>query len=293
MKEISCPRCGVVFAFQKGSRLCPHCGREASRNLAKVRDFFARHSWRILQIILIAGIVVINLGMHDWRVFAGASVILGGGLLWALFLSIGSGGVQDPIAALNLGERERRIPDEVELPVRPPVAPEQWQKLVSLTAPRDVFIGRSYKIYVFSNCLLMLMNAVLVVWSYRTRVARHGGMLPLAFIVLIYVILPIWFTIVSVRRERAAQDLLRDGEVTIGCWGEGSYQFWTRTGERFEHWGTNISDDSSIMTDSGLVPVFYLRDNPTKSVALCCIVSRVRIPLVESTPEAGKVAAEA
>ena len=59
------------------------------------------------------------------------------------------------------------------------------------------------------------------------------------------------------------------------------YRFWTRTGECFEHCGTVVSERKAY-SERGLVPVFYAPEDPSKSFALCCTMSRLRIRLKKS-----------
>ena len=121
--------------------------------------------------------------------------------------------------------------------------------------------------------------------SFRLGDQKHIGSFLLS-LVAIYAILPFWVTFTSLWREWLAREVLRDGEFTIGYWGDESYQFWTRSGERFEHKGA-IASRGKCLTSRGLVPVFYLSDNPAKSVALCCVWSRIRTPSAEANRQAG------
>ncbi len=91
----------------------------------------------------------------------------------------------------------------------------------------------------------------------------------------------------GIYREFQNRQLLRDGEATIGTivdWIAGRrssavavYQFWTRGGERFEH-RSQVRSDKDEYSAPGPVPVFYLPEDPTKSLALCCTALRVRMP---------------
>jgi hypothetical protein len=277
MQEISCPRCGALFAPQDGSQLCPHCGKEVSLHVAQVRSFFLRHFWRIFHVALVIGIVAATYGVPDWKILAIASLILAGGLLWASFLRYGHGS-QGSIAKLNLDDQAQILVKGREFQVRPPVTPKQWEKLVCLSAPREVHLDRTYKIDLFVTWLLVLVNGAIVWRKLTINHVRHETAMELVFFSLLYVLLPLWITVASIRRELAAKELLRDGEVTIGCWGDGAYQFWTRSGERFERPGPLVSGDQDVLTDPGLVPVFYSRHDPSKSAALCCVRSRVQVP---------------
>jgi hypothetical protein len=286
MREIACPRCGAVFVSQGSSQPCTHCGTEVLVRVAMFRSFFQRFSWRILQYSLVVAYAVITLGIRDWRIFAAASLILMGGLLWAFFLRDGRGGLLDPIAALNLGRRELKNSDHVAPQFGPPEMPRRWQSLVSLPAPRNVYLGNKTKVAFSLLWLVILANDGFVLQKLSARGTKHIGSFMLSLVV-IYAILPFWITITSLWREWSAREVLRDGRITIGYWGDESYQFWTRSGRRFEHKGAIVSPEEDVLTSTGLVPVFYLSDNPAKSVALCCVRSRVRMPSIETIRQSG------
>lgn len=235
--------------------------------------------------------VAITIGMRDWRFLAVACLILVGGLCWAGLLGFRRASLGDPIAALNLREPGRRNLNQAGVPVRPPVTPKGWERLIRLTPPRAVDTSRTYTMTVLVLWVLVLVNGEVMWRRFSTRGTTQETAPALVSFMLLYVMLPLWITIASIRRERAARELLRDGEVTIGCWGDGSYQFWTTSGERFEHRGAITSSATDVLTDAGLVPVFYSRDNPGKSVALCTVWPRVRIPAEPRAGEAGKLVA--
>jgi hypothetical protein len=96
--------------------------------------------------------------------------------------------------------------------------------------------------------------------------------------------------IASTRRGLLARSLLRDGEVTTGIIIDRhsghnrirlDCQYGTRMGQKFENRGEVVSE-RKLYQEKGLVPVFYRPEDPTKSIALCCTVSRVRTPGEES-----------
>lgn len=114
---------------------------------------------------------------------------------------------------------------------------------------------------------------------------RPAILLQLLFLVVLTIAI-----LVSLRREFAARTILRDGEVTIGYWNEGFYQYWTRSGERFGR-TAGIAAPEDALTDSGLVPVFYLPHDPAQRVALCSVYARVRIPAGVSSPDIARISA--
>lgn len=292
MQEIPCPRCGLLLSAHSSTQVCPHCGKEVSVPIAKLRSSFARYWWVVLCMTLFVSSEITTLGPRDWRFFVVAGLIFAGGVLWAYYIRDGRDAFLASVAALNLVQREQLAPSDAEWQVRPPETPRQWEKLLSLPAPRQVYLTKKNSMRLWLVWVSTAVICVLTLDNLSKRGWRHISVLQSAFFLLAYVAVPLWMTIMSIRREWSARELLRDGEVTIGCWGEKAYHFWTRTGERFEHWGEIISSDDDVLTDPGLVPVFYSRDDPSKSVALCCIWSRVRVPSVENLREHRKFAAE-
>jgi hypothetical protein len=69
------------------------------------------------------------------------------------------------------------------------------------------------------------------------------------------------------------------------------YQFWTRNGELFQHRSRFMRGDGDFSAP-GVVPVFYLPQNPGKSLALCSTELRVRVPKDDSAPRAERLGAK-
>jgi hypothetical protein len=95
---------------------------------------------------------------------------------------------------------------------------------------------------------------------------------------------------VIIWKEVAARTLRRESEVTIVFWNDHSYRFWTKSGDCFQRTASIDSREDAI-TDACLAPVFYLPQDPTKSVALCSVVSRIRVPSHAESPEFAQVSA--
>lgn len=173
-------------------------------------------------------------------------------------------------------------------PVSParPETPAQWKPLISLPRPRKVYLPFGARIWAivtaffFAGAIHKVRDRLLHLTSHYNAIAHD--LFPAAFLAL-----GAWGGIGFLRREFLARSLLRDGEVTVGFVTglvrravEGSnvsYQFWTRTGERFEHEGHFVSN-KPVYSKKELVPVFYMPENPAKSVALCCVSSRAKLP---------------
>ena len=118
----------------------------------------------------------------------------------------------------------------------------------------------------------------------------------ISFAPLVYPVVILGLIAYAVQRSRGDDRILRDGVLTPGVltgWYDKSsytrtgyhshirirYQFWTESGQKFEGSGTLISDTSldSLSINQEPLKVFYLPQNPSKSVALCCTTSRVSV----------------
>jgi hypothetical protein len=174
-------------------------------------------------------------------------------------------------------------------PPRPSV-PAQWSPLMSLPRPRQVYWPFWSKVGTAAAAAFILGSVGFFAFVVHGSLAtfRHWAAvwkddLPL-FVITVAADLIVF---VGICREFQNRHLLRDGEATIGGivdWITGRrsgstavYQFWTRSGERFEH-RDRVRSDKDEYSATGPVPVFYLPEDPTRSLALCCTVLRVRIP---------------
>jgi hypothetical protein len=228
----------------------------------------------------------------NWKYWACAALLLVLGLSWAYLLQRTRVEYHD--SALALSADARNIKTAVPAPpsLRAPQTPRQWKALTAVPPPRQVYWPSSAKL-----SLLLMMIACLFIGDSLLGFARHHPPLihaiysrPAMGLELVYLVASMIAILISLRRELAAVTILRDGEVTIGYWNEGAYQFWTRAGERFRC-VAGIAAPEDALTDSGLVPVFYLPDDPARSIALCSVYARVRIPAGISSADSARVSA--
>jgi hypothetical protein len=126
------------------------------------------------------------------------------------------------------------------------------------------------------------------VYGKKPRASQgEGAFFDYRTMALVALVVAVWAGLDRIRRELSARILLRDGEITIGYitdWISGghsgprvTYLFWTSTGKRFEHERPVVSD-KDIFSEKAIVPVFYMPEDPTRSIALCCARSRVKLP---------------
>jgi hypothetical protein len=172
--------------------------------------------------------------------------------------------------------------------------PNDWRALVLLSRPREVFMSSAAKgelvltvaLFSFGLGVVFLSFIHNASWSeFRTLVHNpQNGLLG-----LLWLTAWVYFSISSIREWFVAWAVLRDGELTTGVltdWHEGrsgtsiSYQFWTDSGQRFERHGKVFSNEELTVPTIQREPlkVFYIPEDPTKSVALCCTPLRIRLP---------------
>jgi hypothetical protein len=228
----------------------------------------------------------------NWKYWACAALLLVLGLGWAYLLRRTRVEYHDSALALSAGARNIKTAVPAPPSLRAPETPRQWKALTALPSPRQVYWPSSAKL-----SLLLLVIACLFIGDTLWGFARHHPPLihaiysrPAMGLELVYLVASMIAILISLRRELAAVTILRDGEVTIGYWNEGAYQFWTRAGERFRC-VAGIAAPEDALTDSGLVPVFYLPDDPARSIALCSVYARVRIPAGISSADSARVSA--
>lgn len=293
MAEQSCPRCGSVFTSPVNPPTCPHCGLDCGTVTAKLRIKSPRFVRIAFLLTWCAVIVPTFFAKLDWRYWAVASLLLALGLAWAYFLQKTRVEYQDSALALDACTTKIDPAPPPSLSWRPPEAPRQWKTLIALPTPREVYWPSDAKL----DLLLLL-----IVWALsgetlaRFALNHHpafGHAISSSYaewLLLLYLIIATITAIAAVRREFAARMILRDGDVAIGYWNEGAYQFWMRAGERFRR-VAGITAPEDAVTDSGLVPVFYLPENPVQSIALCSVHARVRIPAGVSSADIARVSA--
>ena len=271
MEEITCPRCGAIFAPENSAGICPNCGYNARTFFAKLRlidkDMLGIVSFLVFSLVLIHNLffAVIALAMA-WSAFAQRARI----------------GLHKPPIALNLEARElQRAP----IPISKPSIPNEWKTLTSLSRPRVIVMSARAKGEIVLSVVFFLGVGGFVLSSYWNQfetLVEHpqDSIFGLAWLGLF-----VYLGGIRMRDWFAAREILMDGELTAGVltdWREGrggssiSYQYWTDSGQRFERHGKLIFKEE-LATKEGPLKVFYLPQDPTKSVALCCTSLRVRI----------------
>lgn len=288
--EIYCPRCGSVFTSPVDSPPCPHCGLECGTITTKLRIKSPRYGRLAFVVAWFALSVPPFLFQVDWKYWACAALLLVLGLGWAYLLQRVRVEYHDSALALSAGARNIKAAVPAPPTLRAPETPRQWKALTALPPPRQVYWPSSAKL-----SLLLLVIACLSIGASLLDFARdHQSLIhaiysrPAIGLRLLYLVASMIAMLVSLRRELAAVTILRDGEVTIGYWNEGTYQFWTRAGECFRR-VAGITAPEDALTDSGLVPVFYLPEDPVQSIALCSVDARVRIPAGVSSADSARV----
>jgi hypothetical protein len=171
-----------------------------------------------------------------------------------------------------------------------PAVPAQWAPLMSVPRPREVYWPFGSKVRTTVEVAFILgsvgffafvLHGSLATFRHWADAWRHD------FALFIITTAADWMVLAGIWREFQNRQVMRDGEATIGTivdWVVGRrnsstavYQFWTRNAERFERrdW---VRSGKGEYSAPGLVPVFYLPEDPTKNLALCCTILRVRVP---------------
>jgi hypothetical protein len=184
-------------------------------------------------------------------------------------------GLHTPITALNL---ETNKLDSTEIPMSKPAIPGEWRSLNLLPRPRKILISNAAKGEMAMSAAVFLGVGGFFLNSYwhqfPTLVQRPKD----ALFVLLWSGLLVYFEVTAIREWFIARDILRDGDLAAGVltdWREGrggvsvSYQFWTDSGQRFERHGKVVSKQE-LANEREPLKVFYLPQDPTKSMALCC-----------------------
>jgi len=288
MSEIHCLHCGALFQANPGLSVCPHCGANPRDLLSVIRTNVSRYFWQVFALVVPA-LPFLFSGRNRDAVGVVAAVFAVG-ITW-MFMTSASQRRSRPITALEIQSR-RKLEEAAPLPPpRPPETPKEWKPLVSLLRPRDVYIPfwKAVKIWGEGAFLVVALGFASSSMYAHPLEPRLWAFSRLDYVTAVGFVVALPFWLRNRFREISSRSLLRDGEVTIGViadWisrGEGKtavYQFWTRTGERFQHERAVVSDEKTY-SEVGYVPVFYSPEDPTKSVALCCTAFRVRVPSEE------------
>lgn len=286
MQEIKCPRCGALYFPPADVRVCPHCGAGPPTFLTRLRAQAHRIGWLSLWIFLI--VWSLEPPAWAWAAWGFVAMLAACGWAWSVVSQKLHRGAYEPLNTIDIYPRVAQTERAPVVP-RPLPTPPEWKSLISMARPREVYWPFRTKLNLAFEAMATVFIAALPV----VQIHRHGLafvnrhlLRPMDLLVFIPIAVGIYLLPRRIQQELAARALLRDGEVTTGFvtdWGsaeepyQASYQFWTGTGERFEQRGIFANDYDSAQRN-GRVPVFYMPEDPTKSVALCCCNLRVRLP---------------
>jgi hypothetical protein len=292
MAEITCPRCGSVFTSSVELPPCPHCGLQCGTVAAKLRIKSPKFGRFAFVVAWCAVSVPPFLFQVDWKYWACATLLLVLGLGWAYLSRKTRVEFHDSALALSGYTPKIGATDPAPSLLRAPETPRQWKALTALPPPRQLYWPSSARL----NLSLLVIACFSIGGSLLRFAHNHQSLLHAIYLrpglglKLLYLVVSMIAMLVFLKRELGARTILRDGDVTIGYWNDGAYQFWTRSGQRFSR-AAKIGEPHDALTDAGLVPVFYLPEEPTRSVALCSVYLRVRIPARTTAPDVTRASA--
>jgi hypothetical protein len=275
--EITCWRCYAVFDPEALGSRCPNCGHHPEAWMAKLR--FAG-------IDFIGPAILLSVALFDFRndvMFSVLFVIVS--LVWVGFICYED--VDDWAPA----------PD---VPLTKPPMPESWKQQASVSPPLDsesTSLSQPHRARRLTWAEMLLIAALLCGLTYYSVshwsrfadsvVHRKGTILP------VYLVVILGFIVYGVRRGRFEEEVLQDGVLTTGVlagWYDKSsyirtgyqqyirirYHFWTEAGQKFEGSGTLNPGSPFGNLSLNLEPlkVYYLPQDPSKNVALCCTTTR-------------------
>jgi len=281
MREVVCSHCGAVFVSESGVAVCPHCGRNPGKSRWKGFSLVVSEPFAIVLWLICVGVWIPGEG-KDWQAFAVYAALVGatGAAIWWFRRPVRRGA--GAVVTLNLSERSESI--KLSAMQRLPI-PEKWELLISLPRPREV-PSRFWSKLIPDAAFVIWSLGFLVVRGHHVPAAGWTTVSPKDVVLFAGTAISDFFVVVGMCREIGNRHLLRDGEAALGTiveWADFrgfplvAYRFWTRAGEQFEHRGTVRSVEPEY-SEMGPVPVFYLPEDPTKSLALCCTALRLRIP---------------
>jgi hypothetical protein len=280
MREVVCSYCGAVFFARADDAVCPHCGRNP-RKMAWKAVWTSEKLWIVLWMVWV--FVLLRPSRNDWGQDAVVFALATGVVVSQAFF-----GKQNKFIALDLNRREISQDSLEPTPPQEPRVPEMWAGLISSPRPRDVFWPTGSLIWVIVDGLFAAGTIVFAgEWVHRHGSSWHEWQRAWEHISVFLVVTAVTEAamLLGLYREIRNGEFLRDGEATVGTIVDmserrspaASYQFWTRTGERFQHVGLVMSKKDE-WSAPGLVPVFYFPENPSRSLALFSTRLRVRTP---------------
>lgn len=285
MEEIRCPHCGAVFIAGPTNVRCPHCSYDLHTPLARARLFVREYGW----IAVPSGFVLIWRGLSvESLILAVLTIAMGIG--YHLFVQRSERSSLVYSGALNPRAKDALIKAAQSSNSGPsaPQVPDRWKSLVGIPLPRDIYYDARTILGIIFEFAFIAGGTAWGAWMLRESDIfrnRHFFLSGPDLILLIWVGGWVSAAYQGISAEWRARNLLRDGEVSIGMTIDVrgrraktlEYQFWTRTGERFEHSGQIVSGEKEEI-EKGLFPVFYDPSDPTKSIGLYCTRLRVRVP---------------
>lgn len=297
MIDTVCPCCAAVLTNQGDLRICPYCGQDCSRNVARLPHTSIHYLSPTLLLVASSAPMLMILTGVEWKYWALLAIIFGAGASW-VFVARGLRHEYNDTTAELAGltgylKKSNRTTNETDsLALRKPETPRIWRALMAAPRPREIYLPRAVK-FLFLMCgAFACVLCFGFPWAYANhrgpfahQINWHREWAPLlnSFGVGLGTLLMFW-------GELRSRKLLRDGEVTIGYWNNGGYQFWTQSGQSFRRSARIVSSDDAIF-GIGVVPVFYLPHDPARSAALCSVYSRIRVPTEEQSAGMARVSA--
>jgi hypothetical protein len=284
--EVTCWHCRAVFDPTVIGKRCPYCGHHPEAWLAKFRfaaiDFIGPGA--------LVALVVSN--FKDDPAISAMFVI--GAVVWAIFI------LYEDVSDW--------VPTSGALLVQPPM-PESWKQSPALHGTRLIdatsspglgkrnqasALPRTSGLTGAEQLLIAVLASALIAYGalHWNEIASFRSVTHIPVTSVAYAAVFGGLIVYSVRRTSFEKEVLRDGVLTTGVlagWYDKSsytrtgyqkyirirYYFWTESGQKFEGSGTLIggfsADDLSINQEP--LKVFYLPQDPSKNVALCCTTS--------------------
>src|SRR5712675_407438 len=269
--EAACWHCGAIFVPDTSAGLCPHCGHNVRTPFARLR---AADTNLVALILFLA-----------FSVFVIRSVLLSmiaTAQAWSMFTQKAEIGLHKPSVALNLETKKSK---SIPVPLSRPAMPSDWRAIALLSRPRNVFMSSGAKTeLVLTVSIFALGLAAVFPHASRNEFLTLVHNPKDGVFGLLWLTFWVYFGISGILEYFIGREILRDGELTTGVltdWREGrggisvSYQFWTDSGQRFERHG-RVHSKEELSNEKDPLKVFYLPQDPSKSLALCCTSWRLR-----------------
>lgn len=292
MREMHCQRCGAISTIRGDARICAYCGSQLSAPVGAVISFVRRHFW-----VFAWAIAFLLIERPSKEVFWDFGTLLSVsalGLVWFLITRAIRKAEKDEVVVE--WKVDRYPTPKLVSELRPPEVPASWRALMESRPPRDVYLPTKARInFLFGTAAISVVLVVLpvVAASHHRSISQIYGQPRAAFDLLgLLGGLTVWF--LQLRALLTTRDILRNGEATVAYTQDralhhATYRFWTRSGQSFER-GTAVLSRSEF-SKIGLAAVFYLPQDPRKSIALCGTEFRVRLPESKAALRAATITA--